>query len=99
MTSQITFESNYIHEDPVLKDIYDRAVGKFMKKAGESIVFFELADYIGKQISWKKQSIYYHGLPILREVCQRIAEDFQAGCDYVCPDPTCYRDLYFAVFE
>lgn len=92
-------ETSYIHSDPILAAIYVRAVNKFMASAGKSIVFFDLAEYIEKQLVWRKQSVYKHGFPILREVCDRIGEDFNAGCEFAAPNANCFRDVYFEVFS
>ena len=92
-------DSNYIHQDNVLKLIYERAVAKFFDEAGERVVFNDLADYIKRQLIWKKQDIYTHGLPLLKEVCNKISENFDNGCEFACPDARNYRDVYFNVFE
>jgi len=92
-------DSNYIYQDNVLKGIYNRAVEKFFDDAEDRIVFIELADYIKSQIIWKKQDLYTHGLPILKEVCSKIAEDFDMGCEHACQEAKSYRDVYFNVFE
>lgn len=99
MSNTIIIESNYIHQDAILSSIYDRAAAKFMKAAGQRVVFGELAEYVAKQLSWKKQCLYTHCLPVLKEVCQRIGESFENGCAFACPDAKCYRDLYYAIIE
>lgn len=97
--SEFMKDTNYIHSDNVLHGIYERACNKFFAVAGESVVFPDLADYIKSQIYWKKQSLFEHGLALLKEVCMRIAEDFDNGCENAAPDATCYRDVYFEVFN
>lgn len=99
MSNTIIIESNYIHQDVILSAIYKRASDKFMKAAGERVVFGEVAEYIAKQLSWKKQCCYTHSLPLLQEVCHRIGEDFLAGCEFACANPKNYRDLYFAIMD
>ena len=99
MASQFMEDTNYIHSDSVLKGIYERACAKFFIDAGLRVVFTDLADYIKAQIYWKKQSLYLHGLAILKEVCARLSEDFDNGCENAAPDATCYRDVYFEVFN
>ena len=99
MSNTIIIESNYIHQDAILSSIYVRAVVKFMKPANQRVVFVEVAEYIAQQLSWKKQCLYTHSLPLLKEVCQRIGEDFQAGCEFACANPKNYRDLYYAIIE
>lgn len=92
-------DSNYIHQDAVLEGIYKRSVKKFFDEAGDRIVFNDLVDYIKSQLQWKKQDVYTHGLPLLKEVCNKISEDFDAGCEFACPNAKTYRDVYFNVFE
>lgn len=96
---EILNDTNYIHQDPVLKGIYERAVAKFIGEAGERIVFHDLAEYIKSQLIWKKQNLYLHGLNLLSEVCARIGEDFDSGCEYAAPDAKCGRDVHFEVFD
>lgn len=88
---------NIDRHDPIITAIYNRAVGKFFAKAADSVVFIELALYIKKQLAWKKQCEYTHALPLLKEVCARIAEDFQNGCEHYAPNATNYRDLYYSI--
>lgn len=99
MASEFLADTSYIHCDEVLSGIYKRAYNRFMEAASESVVFSELADYIKAQVYWKKQSLFEHGLPLLYEVCSRIAEDFNNGCEFAAPDAECYRDVYFEVFN
>ncbi len=91
--------TNYIHSDPILEGIYNRSVKKFFDLANNQIVFKDLADYIKNQIKWKKQDLYLHGLPLLKEVCDKISEDFDNGCEFYEPNAINYRDIYFAVFD
>lgn len=81
----------------IITSIYDRAVNKFFAKAADSVVFIEVAEYIKKQLNWKKQCEYTYSLPLLKEVCDRIAEDFQNGCEHYAPNATNYRDLYYSI--
>jgi len=89
----------YIHSDSILNGIYERATNKFMKDAGKRIVFFDLADYIKQQLVWKKQDVYYHGLPLLKEVCRKIGENFELSIEYSAPNAKCYRDVFFEIFN
>ena len=70
-----------------------------MEKANDRVVFYELVSYIKQQLTWKKQSVYKHGLPLLKEVCERIAEDFNNAVEFAAPNAKSYRDVYTEIFE
>ena len=36
---------------------------------------------------------------IVKEVCQKIGEDFWAAIEYEAPQANNYRDIYFAIYE
>ena len=95
----IHIETNYLFNDPILNGIIEKAVKKFMPLQPERVLFFEVADFIKNQLILKKQCLYTHSLPILKSVCDQIAEDFEEGCDYYSPDASCYRDLYYDIIE
>ncbi len=91
--------STYIHEDNILQRIYLNAVNKFMRKAENQICFYEVCQYVYKKLAQKKQSVYEHSIMIVKEVCQKIGEDFNAGIEYHAPNAKNYRDIYFSIYE
>lgn len=99
MNSCIEINTEAINRDSILNGVYERAVNKFMPLAGNGVVFNDLVDYIKSQISWKKQCLYTHGLPLVLEVCRKVEEDFYAACEHLAPDAKNYRDLYYSIFE
>lgn len=91
--------SAYIHKDKILKSIYADAVKKYMGKAAKQVCFSEVCEYVYRKLVQKKQSIYEHSIMIVKEVCQKIGEDFFAAIEYKAPQATNYRDIYFAIYE
>lgn len=104
MTTELTntilnINSSYIHDDRVLSSIYSDAVTKFMCIAENQLCFSEICQYVYKKIIQKKQSTYEHSIMIVKEVCQRIGEDFWLSIEYYAPNAKNYRDIYFAIYE
>lgn len=95
----MTINSNYIHEDPILAKIYFDAVNKYMSKAAEQVCFNEVCEYVYRKLVQKKQSVYENSIMIVKEVYQKIGEDFWAAIEYIAPQATNYRDIYFAIYE
>lgn len=91
--------SAYIHQDRILESIYIDAVNKYMSKAAEQVCFNEVCQYVYRKLVQKKQSVYDHSIMIIKEVCQKIGEDFWAAIEYQAPQATNYRDIYFAIYE
>ena len=85
--------------NPVLDRIYNEAVAKFIKQPEGDIKFDAIRDYCKKKLIHRKQSTYTYGLPMLKSVCNAVAEPFEEGCMYACPDAVNYRDLYFALID
>jgi 4-alpha-glucanotransferase len=90
--------SAYIHQDSILESIYIDAVNKYMSKASEQVCFSEVCQYVYRKLVQKKQSVYDHSIMIVKEVCQKIGEDFTAGVQYNAPDAKNYRDIYFSIY-
>jgi len=90
--------SEYIHQDSILKSIYVDAVNKFMSKAANQVCFSEVCQYVYRKLVQKKQSVYEHSIMIVKEVCQKIGEDFAAGVEYNAPNANNYRDIYFSIY-
>jgi hypothetical protein len=95
---KILIDSNYIHEDDILSRIYEDSVKKFMKRAEFEICFMDICDYVYRKLSQKKQSVYDHSIYIVKEVCQKIGEDFYASVEHYCENPKNYRDIYFSIY-
>lgn len=91
--------SSYIHQDNILKGIYVDAVNKYMSKASKQVCFNEVCQYVYRKLVQKKQSVYDHSLMIVKEVCQKIGEDFTAGVEFNYPSAKNYRDIYYAIYE
>jgi hypothetical protein len=91
--------STYIHQDKILQSIYVDAVNKYMSKAKNQICFNDVCQYVYKKLVQKKQSVYDHSINIVKEVCQKIGEDFEAGVNYHSPNAKNYRDIYFSIYE
>ena len=94
----VQIDGTYIHDDKILSGIYFDAVKKFMKKAENEIVFNDLCNYVYKKLVQKKQDVYSHSLHIVKEVCQKIGEDFYNGVDFYAPNSKNYQDIYFELF-
>lgn len=92
-------DSNYIHFNPILRRIYLDAVNKYMERASDEICFSYVCEYVYKKLVQRKQCVYENSLPIVKEVCQAIGEDYYAGVEYNAPEATNYRDIYFAIYE
>ena len=90
--------SSYIHQDSILQGIYVDAVQKYMSKAANQVCFIEVCQYVHKKLIQKKQSAYCHSLMIVKEVCQKIGEDFYAGVEYEAPQAKNYRDVYYMIY-
>ena len=91
--------STYIHEDSILKGIYVDAVNKYMSKAEYKVCFNEMCQYVFRKLVQKRQPVYEHSIMIVKEVCQKIGEDFWAAIEYEAPQANNYRDIYFAIYE
>ena len=91
--------SSYIHENKILESIYTDAVNMYIGKASEQICFNDVCQYVYKKLAQKRQSVYDHSIMIVKEVCQKIGEDFWAAIEYKAPQATNYRDIYFAIYE
>lgn len=96
---QMEINSAYIHQDSTLESIYVDAVNKYMGKAAEQVCFNDVCKYVYRKLVQKKQSVYDHSIMIVKEVCQKIGEDFWAAIEYEAPQATNYRDIYFAIYE
>jgi len=96
---KINFDSDYIHKNEILRKIYEDAVNKFFDKAAEQIVFYELADYVARKLKQRRQFIYDHAIPIVKEVCQKIGEDFNGNIEHCAPGAQNYRDVYYLIYE
>lgn len=91
--------SAYIHEDNILKSIYIDAVNNFIKEASSNITFNDLCSYVFRKLIQKKQSPYDHSIMIVKEVCQKIGEDFFSAIEHLCPNAKTYRDIYFSIYK
>ena len=91
--------SAYIHQDGILESIYIDAVNKFMSNAASQICFNDVCQYVYKKLIQKKQSVYDHSIMIVKEVCQKIGEDFNDGVEYNAPNAKNYRDIYFSIYK
>ena len=85
------------HTNPVLKRIYNEARSKFIKQPEGDIKFDAICDYCKRKLIHRKQCTYTYGLPMIKSVCAAVAEPFEEGCMYACPDAANYRDIYFAI--
>ena len=90
--------STYIHQDSILESIYVDTVNKYMSKAANQVCFSEVCRYVYRKLVQKKQSVYDHSIMVVKEVCQKIGEDFTAGVEYNAPDAKNYRDIYFSIY-
>lgn len=95
----IELNSGYIHDNKVLCSIYNDAVNKFLKNAEKEICFNEVCKYVFKKLIQRKQSVYDHSIMIVKEVCQKIGEDFWMGAGQYCPNAKNYRDIYISIYE
>lgn len=91
--------SSYIHNNLILQKIYFDAVKKYMPIAAEQICFNELSEYVYRKLIQKKQCTYEHSIMIVKEVCQKIGEDFWMAIEYKAPEATNYRDIYFSLYN
>ena len=91
--------SNYIYENSILNSIYIDAVNKYMDKASTQICFIQICEYVYRKLAQKKQSIYDHSIMIVKEVCQKVGEDFDSAISHYAPNSTNYRDIYFQIYE
>jgi len=99
-SKQITMvESNYIHADKILSSIYTDAVNKYMRKAEHLLCFDEICQYVHRKLHHKKQDAYTNSLPLVKEVCMKVGENFEGCVEYYAPNAKCYRDIYFAIFH
>lgn len=96
---EMEINSAYIHQDSILKSIYVDAVNKYMSKADKQVCFSEVCEYVYRKLVQKKQSVYEHSIMIVKEVCQKIGEDFWNAVEYNAPKAKNYRDIYFAIYE
>ena len=96
---EISIDSSYIHEDCILSRIYEDCVKKFMQRASVEICFMDVCLYIYKKLRQRKQSAYEHSIFIVKEVCQKLGDDFYAAIEHYCPDAKCYRDIYYSIYE
>lgn len=85
--------------NPVLARIYSEAVAKFIKQPECDIKFDAIRDYCKKKLIYRKQCTYTYGLPMLKSVCNAVAEPFEDGAIYACPNAVNYRDLYFTIIH
>lgn len=95
----MVIDSSYIHENSILKSIYLDAVNKYISKAAKQVCFNDVCKYVYKKLIHKKQSVYEHSIMIVKEVCQKIGEDFYNAIEYKAPQATNYRDVYYAIYE
>ena len=95
----LIFDSNYIHDDKVLEKIYSDAVKKFFCRAENEIIFYEVCDYVYRKLIQKKQDTYSHSLHIVKEVCQRVGEDFYAAIEHTAPNANVYKDVWHEIFN
>lgn len=95
----IEINSSYIHNDRILESIYIDAVKKYMSKAEEQVCFNEVCKYVYTKLVQKKQSVYDHSIMVVKEVCQKIGEDFWSAIEYVAPQAKNYRDIYYLIYE
>jgi len=100
-TRNVYFEINseYIHQEKILASIYADAVKKFMPIAENQTCFNELCEYVYKKLRQRKQCVYEHSIMIVKEVCQRIDEDFWNAIEYNSPEAKNYRDIYFSIYQ
>ena len=70
-----------------------------MADSENNIVFFEVCEYVARRLAQRKQCLYSHALCVVKEVCQRIGEDFEAGVEYYAPSAKCHRDVYFDIYN
>jgi hypothetical protein len=96
--NDITINSNYIYQDEILSRIYVDAVKKFMPIAERQMCFKDICDYIGRKLHQRKQCHYSHSLAVIKEVCQKVNEDFNQAVEYIAPNATCYRDIYYQIY-
>lgn len=87
------------YTNPVLNQIYRDAVAKFIKQPENDIKFNAINDYCKRKLIQRKQCIYTHGLPMLKSVCNAVAEPFEDGAINACSDASNYRDLYFSIIH
>jgi hypothetical protein len=87
------------YSNPVLERIYYEAVAKFIKRPEGEIKFDAIRDYCKKKLIHRKQCTYTYGLPMIKSVCAAVAEPFEEGALYACPDAVNYRDLYFSIIH
>jgi hypothetical protein len=92
-------QSEYIHNDRILSSIYTDAVKKYMAKAEHQLCFDVICQYVHRKLHHKKQDAYTNSLAIVKEVCQKVGENFDGCVEYYAPNAKCYRDIYFAIYN
>lgn len=43
--------------------------------------------------------VYKHSIFLLKEIYQKIGEDFYASIEYAATSALCYRDIYYSIYE
>jgi len=82
-----------VNDNRVTSLIIKRVVSKFFDDAENDIVIFSAKDYLISLMKQKKQDLFYHLMPCLLEVSNRLNQDF----DMLFENPENYRDAHYQI--